>query len=145
MPIAIEHIDAIARQKKRGVLFVQFHPITRTDEDACGLPGAPPVKWENLPIRQKIIDWLESHGIGWELCGHFASEHLMMGYLGQVYIDLPYDQTLPAYRELEAFLENPDGTARYPDAWFAYCPLEQALKNSAHDEPGYWDREADAF
>lgn len=27
MPMLIEHIDAIARQKQRGVLYVEFHPL----------------------------------------------------------------------------------------------------------------------
>ena len=104
----------------------------------------PDSAWK-APIRQKIIDWLDVQGIGWQRCGHFANVGMMMGYRGQLYIDLPYDQSLPAFQALQAFLENPDGSMRYPKVFLIYCPLDKAMENAAHDEPGFWDRWAESF
>lgn len=142
MPMMIEHIDAIARQKQRGVLFVEFQPSAVTAEAGTSRSA---VSWQNLPIRQQVIDWLETHGIGWDMCGSFANPSRLTGYKGQIYIDLPYDLTLAAYQELQNFLENPDGSPRNPSIVFGYCPLETAMQNAAHDEPGFWDKWADGF
>lgn len=145
MPMLIEHIDAIARQKQSGVLYVEFHPLARDEQEEKERSCEDAHAWKTLPVRQQIIDWLNAKGISWKPCGHFAQVFLAMGYKGQIYIDVPYDPSLPAYRELEAFLENPDGTIRYPEVVFGYCPLETAMKNVAHDEPGFWDKWADDF
>ena len=145
MPMQIDHIDAIARQKQRGVLYVEFPPSASEDQAGRDLSYENTQAWKTLPIRKQIIDWLDAKGIEWELCGHFAHVQLMTGYKGQIYIDVPYDPSLPAYRALAAFLENPDGTIRYPEVVFGYCPLETAMKNVAHDEPGFWDKWADDF
>lgn len=141
----IEHIDAIARQKQRDVLHVEFHLPETKNEDVSKLDRLTEVEWRDLPIRHQLIDWLEGHGIDWKPCGHFANTRLMMGYCGQIYIDLPFDKSLSAYRELEAFLEHPDGTMRFPEATFYCCPLSLAMKNAAHDEPGFWSRWAENF
>ena len=145
MPMQIEHIDAIARQKQRDVLFVQFHSpasVTSDDEDIVHQDYCD---WENLPIRQQIIDWLEARNIGFKPCGHFANECLMMGYRGQMYIDVPFDGSLPTYQALQAFFEFPDGSMRFPGVTFCYCPLDKAMENAAHDEPGFWQRWAENF
>lgn len=138
MPMLIKHIDAIGREKQRDVLFVVFK-LDEDDEDH------PWLDWDNLPIRQHIIDWLEKHGICWAPCGEYANVNQMVSYMGQIYIDLPYDRTLPSYLELEAFLENPDGSMRFPHVIFAYLPLESAMKNAEHDAPGFWERWAASF
>lgn len=145
MPMLIEHIDAIARQKQSGVLYVEFHPLARDEQEEKERSCEDAHAWKTLPVRQQIIDWLNAKGISWKPCGHFAQVFLAMGYKGQIYIDVHYDPSLPAYRELEAFLENPDGTIRYPEVVFGYCPLETAMKNVAHDEPGFWDKWTDDF
>jgi len=129
----IAHIDAIARQKQRDVLYVVFCP----EQDGSA--------WQRLPVRQQIIEWLTAHGIGWQPCGPIADERVMVGYRGQLYIDLPNDKALPAYQALEAFLENPDGSMRLPQAVFYCLPLDRAMENAAHDEPGFWDRWAEKF
>ncbi|MDO8263276.1 MAG: hypothetical protein Q7T21_08615 [Gallionella sp.] len=143
MPMLIEHIDAIARQKKHDVLYVVFHHPASDNKDDEEILNQVDLEWETLPIRQQIIDWLDAHGIGWKLCGHFANESLIMGYRGQLYIDLPYDKSLPAFQALEAFLEFPDGHMRFPEVTFFYCPLDKAMENAAHDEPGFWERWAE--
>ena len=148
MPLLLEHIDAIARQKQRGVLYVEFHPLALDPEageslsaqDVWAWKTMPDSAWQALPIRQQIIDWLDAQGIGWQPCGHFADVGLMLGYRGQLYIDLPYDKSLPAFQVLQAFLENPDGSMRYPEAFFVYCSQDKAMENAAHDALGFWDR-----
>lgn len=126
MPMLIEHIDAIARQKQRDVLYLVFHPpVSETDENEH-VWRSDELDWETLPIRQQIIDWLDAQSIAWKCCGHFASENLMMGYRRQLYIDLPYDKSLPAYQALEAFLETPDGSMRFPQVTFFLLPPGQS-------------------
>ena len=152
MPLLLEHIDAIARHKQRGVLYVEFHPLALnpevgeglSDQDVWAWKTMPDSAWQTLPIRQKIIDWLDAQVIGWQRCGHFADLGLMMGYRGQLYIDLPYDQSQPAFEALQAFLENPDGSMRYPKVFFIYCALDKAMENATHDAPGFWDRWAES-
>jgi hypothetical protein len=114
MPMIIPHIDAIARAKQRDVLYVEFR--CREYDDGNGFViDTLDQDWRKLPVRQQIIDWLDEHQIGWHPCGHFASENMYKAYCGEIYIDLPYDTSLPVYRDLEAFLENPDGSMRLPD------------------------------
>lgn len=141
----IEHIDAIARQKQRDVLYVVFNSPASDNKDEKEILGQADLEWETLPIRQQIIDWLNAQGIGWKPCGHFADVNLMMGYRGRLYIDLPFDKSLPAFQALTAFLELPDGSMRFPEATLFYCPLDKAMENAAHDEPRFWARLAENF
>lgn len=136
MPMLIEHIDKIARDKQRDVLVVIFGKNPDEFFDA---------EWEEFQIRQQIIEWLEAEGIAWRMCGHFANERLMCGYRGQIYIDVPFDRNNPTYLKVEAYLETPDGSPRYQDATFCYVTLKAAMKNAHHDEPGFWDRWAENF
>lgn len=148
MPMLIEHIDAIARKKGRGVLFVSFEPempdSSKSEIDGNFLPWLDQ-DWDNHSVRKKVIKWLDKSGIEWQPCGHFAKPGVMLPYMGRIYIDVPYDATLPEYRKLEAFLENSDGSMRLPGMNFYYCPLEVAMKNAEHDEPGFWDKFAESW
>lgn len=146
MPLLIKHIDAIAREKQRGVLFVAFRPQNEeggVDDDFSIFP--PLVDWENLESRQELIAWLDENNISWLPCGEFANPNLMISYQGQLYIDMPFDVSTPKYQKLAAYLENPDGSMRQPGIDFYYLSLDVALKNSEHDEPGYWERWAENF
>ena len=145
MPMLIEHIDAIARQKQRDVLYVMFNSPASDNQDRKEILDQADMEWETLPIRQQVIDWLDAQGIGWKPCGHFADVNLMMGYRGRLYIDLPFDKSLPAFQALTAFLVLPDGSMRFPEAALFYCPLDKAMENAAHDEPGFWARWAENF
>ena len=135
MPQLLQHIDAIARQKQRDVLFVAFGRS----------PGDLKVDWRNLPVRQQIIDWLNENGMTWQECSHVASENCMMSYLGQIYINVPFDTGLPEYQKLAEFLEREDGTPCLAGAFFCYLPLSIAMKNAHHDEPGFWEKWAENF
>ena len=145
MPAIIQHIDAIARQKQRGVLFIVFsarcdqaHFEDSENEDSeCD--------WKSRPSRQKIINWLEQHGIGWMPCGEFANVCIMRSYSGSIYLDLPYDTSLAEYIAFGEFLDFPDGTSRFDDINVQYLPLSIAMENEAHDAPGFWDDWAKNF
>jgi hypothetical protein len=128
MPLDLQHIDAIGRQKDRDVLYVTFHDDLRQRLD-----------WEALEVRRQIIAWFDANAIGWAPCGPVGSTTFFGPYLGQIYIDIPYEESDPAYLRLAAFLEKPDGSSALPGARFCYCPLSEAMKNAHHDAPGFWD------
>jgi len=135
MPQLIEHIDAIARQKKRDVIFLEFINAER--------PRLQP--FEEIESRKRILEWFDAEAIPWRMCGHIASENVMRSYAGQVYIDVPYDLNNPTYQDVQAFLEYPDGTMRFDDVKFWILSLDDAMKNAHHDEPGFWERWAENF
>lgn len=137
MPRHIEHIDAIARRKGRAVLYLEFHP-------------QPYKKWrdyryEDDATRATVLAWFDAHKLPWVECGPFANPNQMAPYLGQVYIDVPYDDTLPDYGALRDYLEHPDGSMRHDGVRFYFMPLDYAMENVAHDEPGFWERWAENF
>lgn len=131
----IQNIDAIARQKQRAVLYVEFHPQTDDFEDQFSYE----YEYENDTERQTFLDWLQQHGIAWQCCAHVASECGFESYLGQIYIDLAMDDNDPLYCQLRDHLEFPDGTWRDPNKRFYYLPLDIAMRNAHHDEPGFWE------
>lgn len=137
MPGLIEHIDAIARSKQRAVLYLEFHP-------------QPFREWRNYryeddAMRTAVMAWLDAHGVPWTPCGPFADPRVMAPWLGQVYLDVPWDGSLPQYRELRDYLEHPDGTIRHTGVRFYAMSLDHAMENAAHDEPGFWERQAEEF
>lgn len=135
MPQLLRHIDAIARQDGRDVLFVTF-----CSDDTISFPD-----WETLPIRKQIIEWLDTQKFSWEPCGEWASENSMISYRGTIYIKIPYDEKNPDYQKLRDYLENPDGSMRFDSARFCYTTLSAAMKNAHHDEPGFWKKWAENF
>jgi len=134
MPMMIQHIDQIARSKGRDVLYLAFHRELTQDVD-----------WERLPVRKQIIQWLDNQEIAWQECGHVASTNFYCSYRGQIYIDVPFDESSPTYQKLRDYLEHPDGTMRFDDARFCYLPLSAAMENAHHDEPGFWEKWAENF
>jgi len=137
MPEQIEYIDAIARKKRRAVLYLEFHP-------------RPFKEWRNYryeddSTRAAVLGWFDAHGVPWIECGPFADPCVMAPYLGQVYLDVPYDDNLPAYRLLRDYLEHPDGSMRHEGIRFYALSLEHAMQNVEHDEPGFWERWAEDF
>ncbi len=139
MPLLIQHIDAIGRQKQRAVLFIEFHPQSDDFDEQYSYD------YETDRERQVFIDWLQQHGIGWAPCAPVASETGFGPYLGQVYIDLAMDDNDALYCQLRDYLEFPDGSMRNPNHRFFYMPLEIAMRNAHHDEPGFWEKWAENF
>jgi hypothetical protein len=126
MPQIIDHIDAIARKKQRTVLYLEFHPESMFDLESYD--------YRHDKIRDEIIENLDKFNIPWTKCAHIASPNLICTYLGQIYLDVPYDEELPLYQVLQKYLEYPDGSMRFPSVRFGYLPLEIAMKNVHHDE-----------
>ncbi len=135
MPVLLEHIVAIARKLRRDVLYLEF------------LRAKPPHREDHKTFesRKLILDWLDGEGIGWRECAPIASETMMRSYAGEVYLDVPFDRRNALYRKVQAFLEHPDGTMKFSDVGFYIVPLELAMKNAHHDEPGFWERWAEDF
>lgn len=141
MPMLIEYIDAIARKKQRDVLYITFHPKNSRDDDSWGRS----YDWKDLPMRETVCKWLTENHIDWQPCGPVANEHSMRSYRGQIYLDVPYDDNDPLYVLVRDYLENPDGTMRFDTVTFWYWPLEKAMENAHHDEPGFWEKWAENF
>ena len=142
MPILIEHIDAIARKKQRDVLYVTFSPKIITDIDWWDCDS---FNWQQDPMRGTVCKWLTEHGIHWQHCSDFADVNSMRSYEGQIYLDIPYDDSDPLYALVRDYLENPDGSMRFETIGFWYLPLAKAMENAHHDEPGFWERWAEDF
>ncbi len=78
------------------------------------------------------------------MCGLVANENVIeCPYFGDVYIDIPFDENDPQYLIVQDYLENSDGTMRDKQVYFCYLPLEVAMKNAHHDEPGFWEKWAE--
>ena len=139
MPQLIEHIDAICRGKQRGVLYIQFYPVGYYDPR---VDSKRKFDWRSDKRRQKLLDWLDANGIYWTKCGPFAQQGgvFWFGYIGDIYVDVPFDETDPQYSLLRDHLEKPDGSMRNNNVRFYCVPLEQAMKYAHHDEQGFWDR-----
>ncbi|WP_180107397.1 MULTISPECIES: hypothetical protein [unclassified Acinetobacter] len=134
MPRILKHIDQIAREKNRDVLFVAFDNEIYEGYD-----------YEEWVSRTQLIQWLESHKISYIECFHMANENYMESYRGEIYIDVPYDENNPTYIQVKDHLENSDGSPRIQGVLFYLLPLEIAMKNKHHDEPGFWDKWAENF
>lgn len=133
MPQLIDHIDKIARDKNHDVLYLIFKP--QPDEDELHFD------YQISKRRQVVMEWLEANKTPYFPCiGPAIAEGGFDSYSGFLYIDVPFDVADAEFKRLCAYLEHPDGTSRYEDLIFAYYPLEKALENKHHDEPGFWDK-----
>jgi hypothetical protein len=127
MPQLIQHIDAIARSKQRDVLTIEFDFNNSSFK----------THWLAHEARKTICDWLDANGIPFYPCGHFANETSIRRYQGQIYLDIPYDQTDTNFRKVQQFLENSDGSAKFEGVLFNYYSLESCMKNARHKESNY--------
>ena len=143
MPKLVQYIDAIARQKQRGVLYVRFH--SKGDRSFNYLGHDSSYKWETDKQRKSFCKWLDKNNISWQCCGDIANENYMMSYQGHIYLDVPFDENNPLYVLLRDYLETPDGNMRFETMTFCYLSLEQAMKNAHHDEPDFWEKWAETF
>jgi len=96
MPQLIEHIDAIARQKQRDVLFIRFSDSV----DQGGEIGSTTSyrDWESSAVRLAVIEWIDKERIRWCRCGDVAATHSMGHYDRQIYIDVPVNETNSVYQ-----------------------------------------------
>jgi len=143
-----EHIDKIARDKKRDVVFAVFHADMGDTSAISNLLSAiatQDLDWQDLTIRKQLIEMLDAEGIDWQPCGSIANENMMCGYYGQIYIDTPLAPSDPNYQKVLAYLETSDGKMRYPNVTFCVLQLSTAMENAHHDEPGFWQHWAEKF
>lgn len=134
MPQVIEHIDKIARDKKRDVLFVSFDKDEFTD-----------YHYENYEIRREIIDWLTENKIHFTKCGNIGSEYRWESYRGQLYLDVQIDESDTNYQKIISYFEHPDGTMKLRGVTLFVLQLKIAINNAYHDEPGFWEKHTENF
>ena len=133
MPLVIKHIDEIAREKQRDVLFVVFNEKKEYDS----LMDYLSYDYENDPVRIDLMEWLEQNEIPYYTCAHFANENVILPYRGQLYIDIPMDENDEQYLKLKNHLEYEDGKMKIKGITFYVLSLSQAMKNAHHDEDGF--------
>lgn len=137
MPRLIEPIDAIARAKKRDVFYIQFHPLDYYDVMTGG-------KYDYLADlkRKQVLDWLDENKIPWLECGPMAEqgEWLFCGYVGDIYLDVPYDESDPRYCKLSDYLENSDGSMKDANVRWYCLSLRLAMEYAHHDILRYWNQ-----
>lgn len=114
MPQLLQHIDAIAREKNRDVLFVHFENFEQDDQG-------------DDPIRSIVLAWLEDHDIAYQPCMGLEQEGFIDTYSGDIYIDLPLDETDPTYQKLSEYLEDDEGNMMLDGVLFYVLSLETAL------------------
>ena len=118
----LKHIDAIAREKNRDVLFVHFDHYVHPDRDANS-------------VRQMLIGWLEQQGIIYMPClGVDQTVHSEI-YLGGLYLDVPFDMHHKTYQKLSGYLEDEQGNMKIKGIQFFVLSLGLALELESE-----WDK-----
>ena len=130
----LKYIDQIGREQNRDVLYIEFDREIYSNYD-----------YEQYEERNNLLKWLKDNDIPYEKCAHYASENGWESYRGQLYIDVPMDENNDKYKLLNEHLENSDGSFKIKGVKYMYLPLEVAMKNKHHDEPGFWDKWAEDF
>lgn len=142
MPMLIQHIDQIAREKKRDVLYLMFH-IKGREEEASRI--FQDFDYAACNHRKEVMAWLTANDIRFYPCAEAANEEGMQSYKGQLYVDVPFDLNDPIFQKLSHYLENPDGTMKVVGSEYCYWPLELSMQNAHHDAPGFWEEWAKNF
>ncbi|MDH0719790.1 hypothetical protein [Acinetobacter junii] len=129
MPRILKNIDQIALEKQRDVLYVLFHSSYNdifNNEDLT-----LKFHYETCMARQQLIEWLEKHEIDFSECFGWSSRSgiMSMPYLGEIYLDVPFDEANPKYQLLYNHLENSDGSMKVQGIEWFYYPLEKAIEN----------------
>jgi hypothetical protein len=139
MAQVLEHIDKIARDKNRDVLFIVFKDAKNEIDEEFSYD------YETDSVRAEFLLWLNQNNIPYQKCGPIASVNGWESYRGQLYIDVPMDENDQRYQKLNNHLENQDGTMKIAGISYYYIPLKVAMKNAHHDEPGFWEKWAENF
>ena len=138
MPQLIQHIDKIAREKQRDVLFLGIN-LYSSQEEADQAVDSP-------FIKPKAEAWLTEQKIPHRSCLLVATDEPSLGQTANhIYIDVPMDESNPAYQKLIKHFETEEGLPKDPRCVLYFHTLEDALKNAHHDEPGYWENWAKNF
>ncbi len=140
MPQILKHIDKIAREKKRDVLYIVFNELK--DGDTAKYLT---YNYKKDEVRAELLKWLDENNIPFEECGAIASENGWDSYRGQLYIDVPMDEKDERYLKLNEYLEDENGDVKIEGIRYYFIPLKVAMKNAHHDEPGFWEKWAEDF
>lgn len=134
MPYVIEPIEHIAREKKRGVLYITFNPVYSPDNWVDGKLIYDYLEsrwyWDECPKRNELIMWLDSNGYTWVECD--VSSYKSPSYLtyeGSIYVDIAYELSDPKYMKLQEHMERPDGKMKDPDVILWFLPAERAFES----------------
>ena len=121
MVALLYHIDEIARRIKRDVLWVAFEYSERGS-------------LEKMPRRlrqhrSKIITWLSKRNIRYQECYGVFDGALEEPYRGDVFVDLPLDNSNADFVALEEMLETAGGSSKIEGIVLYALPLKVARKN----------------
>ena len=117
MPQLIQCIDQVARDKKRDVLFLCFG----IDKDIL-------FNYKRSTIRKKILTWLDCNAIPYFECSAVTSDKSGGWYLGEIYIDIPFDTENEQYRKLADYLEDEKGMVKHKSVGFYIYPYKSAIE-----------------
>ncbi len=123
MPQLMQHIDAIAREKNRDVLFVHFENYEHENAEA-----------ESYHLRQNLMEWLQQRQIAFAPCMGIEQPGVIESYSGDLYIDVPFDAANPSYQVVSEHLEDTEGNMKIPGVLFFVLSLETALEIEADRE-----------
>ena len=136
MPQILKSIDQLGREKKRDVLYVFFaNPQEKS-------------YIKDHPRRPEVIDFLEKNQIPYEKCyPYWHKDWIQIPYYGHLYIDIPFEKSLPKYQLLEDYFEMQildkngqlENIMKDPEVIFACLPYSDSLENAFMDEEGYDD------
>jgi hypothetical protein len=110
MPRILNNIDQIALEKQRDVLYLLYHKSYNDSFHNEDL--SLKFHYETCIARQQLIEWLEKHEIDFSECFGWSTRSgiMSMPYLGELYLDVPFDEADPKYQLLYNYLENSDGS-----------------------------------
>ncbi len=123
MPFLIQHIDAIAREKMRDVLYIGFDPF------AFEQPLVNPMNWLKWDVRNTLIAWLDEQCIAYSLCMGMSAPDCDGFYSGGLYIDVEHNTGHPQYQKLCSHLEDEHGNSHIRGVIFYLLPLRIAQQN----------------
>lgn len=126
MPQILPHIDAIAREKNRDVLFISFEQYEHHNETA-----------ESNQPRQALMQWLDEQKIAYQPCMGMEQPGMLSGYSGDLYVDVPYDESNTTYQILRDHLEDEQGNMKIDGVLFFALSLDLALEIEAERED-FW-------
>lgn len=119
----MQHIDAIAREKNRDVLFVHFENYVHAEAQAID------------SVRQQVLAWLEANEIPFSPCMGLEEEQLLTSYNGDIYIDIPFDSRDHHFNLLSDYLEDEQGNMKIDGVLFFVLSLELALQLESERAP----------
>lgn len=124
MPMLIQHIDEIARELQRDVLYLVFCKEGFSSADDFELVD----DWENCKVRQYLVQWFADDNIEARPCAGVSNSGWICGYSGHLYIDVPFDRSNLDYLKIENLLENEDGSMKLRGVVFCVFGLEEAVR-----------------